>query len=208
MLWCTCQYKIGWTETSIRCKLTSFCQNLASQFQPLSPSRVKPGVSLPTCPSWLGQSRSDNAALASGSDRRLHLLQPKAHLDHRSERYEDVTQQRLDSLRQISPCVTFYNMYFFFLFSAACSVTRDGLKLIGSLSLLSEEVLWSLKGLPNDVFPSDHLSLLAKFQVDLNAAWEDEPKRIWQDANISFQISEVIFLIFLCFWLTWTPSRS
>ncbi|XP_037603061.1 protein angel homolog 1 [Sebastes umbrosus] len=45
-----------------------------------------------------------------------------------------------------------------------------GLKLIGSLSLLSEDVLWSMRGLPNDVFPSDHLSLLAKFQLDLNAA--------------------------------------
>lgn len=59
---------------------------------------------------------------------------------------------------------------FFFLFSAACGIARDGLKLIASLSLFSEEVLWSLKGLPNDLFPSDHLSLLAKFQVDLNAA--------------------------------------
>ncbi|KAK1893542.1 Protein angel like 1 [Dissostichus eleginoides] len=45
-----------------------------------------------------------------------------------------------------------------------------GLKLIGSLSLLSEDVLWSMKGLPNDIFPSDHLSLLARFQLDLNAA--------------------------------------
>ncbi|KAK5857303.1 hypothetical protein PBY51_010558 [Eleginops maclovinus] len=45
-----------------------------------------------------------------------------------------------------------------------------GLKLIASLSLLSEEVLWSMKGLPNHIFPSDHLSLLARFQVDLNAA--------------------------------------
>lgn len=45
-----------------------------------------------------------------------------------------------------------------------------GLKLIGSLSLLSEDVLWSLKGLPNHMFPSDHLSLLAKFRLDLNAA--------------------------------------
>ncbi|XP_044023821.1 protein angel homolog 1 isoform X2 [Siniperca chuatsi] len=45
----------------------------------------------------------------------------------------------------------------------------EGLKLIGSLSLLSEDVLWSMRGLPNHIFPSDHLSLLAKFQVDLNA---------------------------------------
>ncbi|XP_068577764.1 protein angel homolog 1 [Cebidichthys violaceus] len=45
-----------------------------------------------------------------------------------------------------------------------------GLKLIGSLSLLSEDVLWSMRGLPNHMFPSDHLSLLAKFQLDLNAA--------------------------------------
>ncbi|KAI3367788.1 hypothetical protein L3Q82_026625, partial [Scortum barcoo] len=46
----------------------------------------------------------------------------------------------------------------------------EGLKLVGSLSLLSEDVLWSMKGLPNYIFPSDHLSLLAKFQLDLNAA--------------------------------------
>ncbi|XP_056867973.1 protein angel homolog 1 isoform X2 [Takifugu flavidus] len=47
---------------------------------------------------------------------------------------------------------------------------REGLKLTGSLSLLSEEVLWSLNGLPNVTMPSDHLSLLAKFQMDLNIA--------------------------------------
>lgn len=45
-----------------------------------------------------------------------------------------------------------------------------GLKLIGTLSLLSEDVLFSMRGLPNHIFPSDHLSLLAKFQLDLNAA--------------------------------------
>nr|XP_015205941.1 PREDICTED: protein angel homolog 1 isoform X2 [Lepisosteus oculatus] len=44
---------------------------------------------------------------------------------------------------------------------------QDGvLKLMGRLSLLSEEQLWSTKGLPNEVFSSDHLSLLAKFQLD------------------------------------------
>ncbi|XP_068608178.1 protein angel homolog 1 [Brachionichthys hirsutus] len=47
---------------------------------------------------------------------------------------------------------------------------REGLTLIGSLSLLSEDVLWSMGGLPNNKFPSDHLSLVAKFRVDLNAA--------------------------------------
>ncbi|XP_067334908.1 protein angel homolog 1 isoform X2 [Channa argus] len=45
-----------------------------------------------------------------------------------------------------------------------------GLKLTGRLSLPSEDVLWSLKGLPNHIFPSDHLSLVAKFQLDLNGA--------------------------------------
>ncbi|KAK0142471.1 Protein angel 1 [Merluccius polli] len=44
------------------------------------------------------------------------------------------------------------------------------LELTGYLSLLSEEVLWSMKGLPNEHFASDHLSLLAKFQLDLSAA--------------------------------------
>ncbi|KAM9707511.1 protein angel homolog 1 isoform 1-T1 [Menidia menidia] len=44
-----------------------------------------------------------------------------------------------------------------------------GLKLIGSLSLLSEDVLWSINGLPSHIFPSDHLSLVARFQMDLNS---------------------------------------
>ncbi|CAB1335172.1 unnamed protein product [Coregonus sp. 'balchen'] len=43
-----------------------------------------------------------------------------------------------------------------------------GLKLLGRLSLLSEEDLWTMKGLPNEMFPSDHLSLLTRFQLDLN----------------------------------------
>ncbi|XP_028844782.1 protein angel homolog 1 isoform X2 [Denticeps clupeoides] len=41
-----------------------------------------------------------------------------------------------------------------------------GLTLIGRLALLSERNLWSVGGLPNAVFPSDHLSLLAKFRLD------------------------------------------
>ncbi|TDG98766.1 hypothetical protein EPR50_G00203720 [Perca flavescens] len=52
----------------------------------------------------------------------------------------------------------------------AGDLVSEGLKLIGSLSLLSEDVLWSMKGLPNHIFPSDHLSLLAKFQLELNSA--------------------------------------
>ncbi|XP_028994214.1 protein angel homolog 1 [Betta splendens] len=43
-----------------------------------------------------------------------------------------------------------------------------GLKLSGRLSLLSEDVLWGMNGLPNDTFPSDHLCLLAQFQLDLD----------------------------------------
>ncbi|XP_076834010.1 protein angel homolog 1 [Brachyhypopomus gauderio] len=42
---------------------------------------------------------------------------------------------------------------------------EKGLKLLGRLALLSEVDLWSLSGLPNEMFPSDHLSLLAKFQL-------------------------------------------
>ncbi|KAL0969134.1 hypothetical protein UPYG_G00222990 [Umbra pygmaea] len=49
-----------------------------------------------------------------------------------------------------------------------CSGDGGGLKLLGRLALLSEEDLWSMTGLPNDIFPSDHLSLLAKFQMYLN----------------------------------------
>uniref|UniRef100_A0A3B4B3K7 Endonuclease/exonuclease/phosphatase domain-containing protein n=1 Tax=Periophthalmus magnuspinnatus TaxID=409849 RepID=A0A3B4B3K7_9GOBI len=49
------------------------------------------------------------------------------------------------------------------------SFASSGLKAIGCLSLLSEDVLWSVNGLPNHMFPSDHLSLLAKFQVNIIA---------------------------------------
>ncbi|KAG7282458.1 hypothetical protein CRUP_018175 [Coryphaenoides rupestris] len=52
------------------------------------------------------------------------------------------------------------------------SLLSGSLELIGYLSLLSEEDLWSIKGLPNQHFPSDHLSLLAKFQLDLSPAFE------------------------------------
>lgn len=46
----------------------------------------------------------------------------------------------------------------------------EGLKLLGYLSLLSEETLCSMNGLPSYIFPSDHLSLVAKFRMNLNAA--------------------------------------
>ncbi|KAM4625894.1 LOW QUALITY PROTEIN: protein angel homolog 1-like [Polymixia lowei] len=49
-------------------------------------------------------------------------------------------------------------------------LVRGGLKMIGRLSLLSEEDLWAMRGLPNEIFPSDHLSLLAKFRLDLSPA--------------------------------------
>ncbi|KAJ8396847.1 hypothetical protein AAFF_G00011700 [Aldrovandia affinis] len=45
---------------------------------------------------------------------------------------------------------------------------HGGLQLIGRLSLLSEDDLWPMKGLPNEIFSSDHLCLLAKFQLDLD----------------------------------------
>ncbi|XP_077477429.1 protein angel homolog 1 isoform X2 [Stigmatopora argus] len=44
----------------------------------------------------------------------------------------------------------------------------EGLKLVGCLSLLTEDTLWSLEGLPSYIFPSDHLSIVAKFRLDLN----------------------------------------
>ncbi|MBN3287055.1 ANGE1 protein, partial [Polyodon spathula] len=44
---------------------------------------------------------------------------------------------------------------------------QDGpLKLLGRLSLLSEEDLWAMKGLPNEIYSSDHICLLAKFRLD------------------------------------------
>lgn len=53
------------------------------------------------------------------------------------------------------------------LFPGTRGFVGEGLKLTGSLSLLSEDVLWSMNSLPNLIMPSDHLSLLAKFQMDL-----------------------------------------
>ncbi|XP_051579158.1 protein angel homolog 1 isoform X2 [Myxocyprinus asiaticus] len=49
-------------------------------------------------------------------------------------------------------------------YCGGCTESDGGLKLIGRLSLLPESELWSLKGLPNETFPSDHLSLLVRFQ--------------------------------------------
>lgn len=58
------------------------------------------------------------------------------------------------------------------LFPGTRGFAGEGLKLTGSLSLLSEDILWSMNGLPNVIMPSDHLSLLAKFQMDLG--WVEE----------------------------------
>ncbi|KAI4872460.1 hypothetical protein NFI96_021055 [Prochilodus magdalenae] len=59
--------------------------------------------------------------------------------------------------------------YIFYTTGPGCSGDhkdeKNGLKLLGRLALLSEADLWSLNGLPNEMFPSDHLSLLAKFQL-------------------------------------------
>ncbi|CAM4651399.1 unnamed protein product [Leuciscus chuanchicus] len=49
--------------------------------------------------------------------------------------------------------------------SAGEEESAGGLQMLGRLSLLSEDDLWSLKGLPNQTFPSDHLSLLVKLQL-------------------------------------------
>lgn len=65
-------------------------------------------------------------------------------------------------------------LLFFFLFPGSHGFVREGLTLIGSLSLLSEDALWALNGLPNVTMPSDHLSLLAKFQINLNIASVEE----------------------------------
>ncbi|XP_028922594.1 protein angel homolog 1 isoform X2 [Ornithorhynchus anatinus] len=43
------------------------------------------------------------------------------------------------------------------------------LKLLGRLSLLSEEVIWAANGLPNPFCSSDHLCLLASFEVEVAA---------------------------------------
>lgn len=46
-------------------------------------------------------------------------------------------------------------------------VSCNGLQLLGRLSLLNEQDLWSVNGLPNETNSSDHLSLLAQFRLEL-----------------------------------------
>jgi protein angel len=54
--------------------------------------------------------------------------------------------------------------------SSTYRLDRDGtLKLLGRLSLLSEEILWAANGLPNPFCSSDHLCLLASFGMDVTA---------------------------------------
>ncbi|XP_068089049.1 protein angel homolog 2 isoform X2 [Hyperolius riggenbachi] len=47
------------------------------------------------------------------------------------------------------------------------AVHCNGLQLLGRLSLLTERDLWSVNGLPNETNSSDHLSLLARFRLEL-----------------------------------------
>ncbi|XP_072266391.1 protein angel homolog 2 [Pyxicephalus adspersus] len=47
------------------------------------------------------------------------------------------------------------------------SVPYEGLQLLGRLSLLTEKELWSINGLPNKTHSSDHLSLLARFRLEV-----------------------------------------
>ncbi|XP_018431807.1 PREDICTED: protein angel homolog 2 [Nanorana parkeri] len=47
------------------------------------------------------------------------------------------------------------------------SVPCNGLQLLGRLSLLAEKDLWSVNGLPNEISSSDHLSLLARFRLEV-----------------------------------------
>lgn len=72
-------------------------------------------------------------------------------------------------------------------FSGDGRPTSGGLKMIGRLSLLSEEDLWAMKGLPNEIFPSDHLSLLARFQLELTPVWR---WRVWTGRSSLTQKSE------------------
>ena len=53
-------------------------------------------------------------------------------------------------------------------FNVGAEVTLvGGLKLLARLSLLTEEDLWTVNGLPNENNSSDHLPLLAKFRLEL-----------------------------------------
>lgn len=48
-----------------------------------------------------------------------------------------------------------------------------GLKLLARLSLLTEQDLWTVNGLPNENNSSDHLPLLAKFRLELWLFFDD-----------------------------------
>ncbi|XP_069811061.1 protein angel homolog 2 isoform X2 [Dendropsophus ebraccatus] len=50
---------------------------------------------------------------------------------------------------------------------AGSDVPCNGLQLLGRLSLLTEQALWSVNGLPNETNSSDHLSLMAQFRLEL-----------------------------------------
>ncbi|KAL4613187.1 hypothetical protein GN956_G23416, partial [Arapaima gigas] len=77
---------------------------------------------------------------------------------------------------------------------------NECLKLTGRLNLLSEESLWMMNGLPNNVFPSDHLLLLARFQLEHaqrfladGAGWEqwavDKDMSLWTQKSESLILS-------------------
>ncbi|XP_008124042.2 protein angel homolog 2 isoform X3 [Anolis carolinensis] len=50
--------------------------------------------------------------------------------------------------------------------SGAGHVFDGGLNMLGRLSLVTEQDLWAVNGLPNNINSSDHLPLLAKFQLE------------------------------------------
>lgn len=182
-----------------------WCDVFVSQDKRHYQSSVRPGVGLQTRSSRLWQSRSHDPARWRGSDCRLHFLHPETHLNPGSRRYEDITKRtELHLWINLLLYITFLLVFLFF--PSAGDFLNAGLKLIGSLSLLSEDVLWSMRGLPNDVFPSDHLSLLAKFQLDLNAAWWEklgELKVMSEgsgDVLYTFFVLSVLILLLVHFW--------
>lgn len=133
-----------------------------SQVSGHSAASTQPGICLQACLSRRGQTWGHDLALWSRSHCWLYLLHPKTHMSFSSKTWAELFHVKFGIK------LWFKGWHIWVLFVAGEKFPGEGLKLTGYLSLLPEDMLWSMNGLPNQIFPSDHLSLLARFQLDLN----------------------------------------
>lgn len=75
---------------------------------------------------------------------------------------------------------------------------QDGaLKLLGRLSLLSDDILWSAYGLPNPFCSSDHLCLLASFGLEHSDFWSCarslglSKERVWMGKSCRLSLQQL-----------------